>query len=196
MRLALLLIPVALCSGSSAPAQSRPSKPAAYATSSRDASDSIHQWEKDTRLKVDPEARAEIVQQATDADFSKAFAPKDHAAEALAWSRDVLIRSWLHALHARSESETITKAQAGSYAFSEFLLSLKVAGEPFGYVEFLSAPSGAVITRDKKEIGRTPLGFIVSGDVHDYQILLSKEMTCESTILVRPGTTEKMTCPQ
>jgi hypothetical protein len=171
------------------------SRPQAYATSAKSVADSIDAWEKNTKVAVDADARARIADDAERLDWSKVYVPAREREQALAWTRDVLVRAWLYALLDRDRGgHGIAKPQVDAYPLAEFAGTVK--NEPFGFVEFLSAPPGAAIQRDHREIGRTPMGLLVPGDVHDYDIVLSKEMTCESTIQVRAGTTERMTCPE
>jgi|SRR5579884_2532154 len=194
-RTALLANLIVLCG--TLLAQSPTPNPPPYSTTASDAASSVHQWEAASRLKVDPAAAVAIAEQARQMDLSNVSVPAEHHDQALAWTKDALVRGWLYAVLDRNRTQpTITKAQVEAYTLGEFIRSAAQTREPFGIVELLSWPMGAKILRDQQEIGRTPMGFPVSGDTHVYDIVLSKSVTCESTIQVRPGTTERMTCPE
>ncbi len=171
------------------------SKPAAYATPVKSAAESIEEWQKDTQVTLDDDARTQLLNDVGQADWSKIFVPAQQHEQALAWTKDIAVRAYLYSLldPARAQ-DSLKLAQIADHPFAKFIGTLK--NEPFGFIEFLSAPVGAAILRDHEAIGRTPMGFIASGDTHTYDIVLSKEITCESTIRPRPGTTDRMTCPE
>ncbi len=171
------------------------SGPAAYSKPAKGVAESIEEWQKDTSITLDADARAQIADEVGQANWSKVYVPADQHEQALAWTKDILVRAYLYSLLDRDHAQhSLTLAKVAAHTFTEFIGTLR--NEPFGFIEFLSAPAGAEISRDQHEIGRTPMGFIASGDAHTYDIILSKEITCESTIQPRPGTTDRMTCPE
>jgi len=171
------------------------SNPEDYSAVAKSTAESIDAWQKDTNITVDAGAHAELAHQVEQADWSKVYVPPDHREQAMAWTKDVLVRAYLYSFLDRNRAlHGVTAAQLADHTFADFTGTL--TNEPFGFVEFLSAPAGAAIRRDEKEIGRTPMGFIAGGDAHNYDIVLTKEITCESTIRTRPGTTDRMTCPE
>ncbi|HZU26796.1 MAG TPA: hypothetical protein VFA04_14820 [Bryobacteraceae bacterium] len=171
------------------------SKPAAYVPAAGSVAESIDHWQKETKVAVDEDARAQIADQAGQLDWSKVFVPAEQHDGALAWTNDIVVRAYLYSLLDRDRArQSIKRADVADHTLAKFAGTLR--NQPFGFVEFLSAPSGGAIRRDGQEIGRTPMGFIVPGDPHTYDIVLSKEITCESTIQTRPGTTDRMTCPE
>ena len=192
------MVVLTLGSGWTQEGQSKPSPPSAYSTTpARSVADWIHAWEQDTKVGVDAEARAQIAQDADRVDLSRVFVPAERHEQALAWTKNALVKAYLYAVWNRDRAQSsLTKEQIDGYNIGDFIGSLNPVGEPFGIVEFLSAPAGATIMRDQQEIGHAPMAFVVSGQVHVYAIILSKEITCESTIQVRPGSTERMTCPE
>lgn len=171
------------------------SKPPAWSTSVKTAAESIDAWQKETKINVDGDARAQVADAVAQADWSKIAVPAEQREQALAWVKDIVVRAYLYSLLDRDRAQhSLASAQVTDHTLAQFMGTL--GNEPFGFVEFLSAPAGAAISRDQQAIGRTPMGFVASGDVHTYDIVLSKEITCESTIQTRPGTTDRMTCPE
>ncbi len=171
------------------------SEPAAYSRAAKGVPESIEEWQNDTKITLDAGARAQIADEVGQADWSKVYVPAEQHEQALAWTKDILVRAWLYSLLDRDRAQhSLTQASVAAHTFAEFIGTL--GNEPFGFIDFLSAPAGAgtrAITRRSRvrRWASSPLG-----DAHTYDIVLSKEITCESTIKPRPGTTDRMTCPE
>ena len=149
-------------------------EPAPYSKPAKGMTASIEEWQKDTNITVADDARAQIADEVGQADWSKVFVPAEQHEQALAWTRNILVRAYLYSLLDRDRAQhTLTGEEVAAHTFAEFMGTLR--NEPFGFIEFLSAPAGARIARDQQEIGRAPMGFIASGDAHIYDIILSKK---------------------
>jgi hypothetical protein len=178
---------------SNLPERARPYSPAA-----KSVVDSINQWERATNVKVYSDARSQIADDAGRLDVSHVFIPKERYEESLAWTKDVLVKTYLYAIWARKRAQVfITKAQVQAYRLGQYVQEhLRILGDPFGNIEFISVPVGATIKIDNREEGMTPMGFVVSGEPRDCAIVSSQnKLDCRRTIQVPPGTSRTMTCP-
>src|ERR1039458_1528321 len=104
---------IVLCSSWSSLGQSNAREPASpYSPAAKSVAESVNQWEQATSVKVYADARSQIADDAGRIDGSQVFIPKERYDEALAWTKDVLVKTYLYAVWARNRAQVfITKAQ-------------------------------------------------------------------------------------
>jgi hypothetical protein len=179
--------------------QSTHLEPAApYSPAARNITDSINQWEQATQVKVAPDARSQIADDAGGLDLSDVFIPKERYEEARVWTKDVLVKAYLYSIWARNRAQVlITKAEVQAYRLAQYVHeNLAILHDPFGNIDFISNPTGATITRDSQFVGTTRMGVVVSVGSHDYAIVSDQnKLNCRRKIGVVPGKSQRMTCP-
>ena len=179
-------------------AQPNAACPPTYSPAAKSVEQSVNQWEQRTAVKVDSDARSQISSDVRELNVSEIYVPKERYEDALLWTKDVLVKTYLYALWARNRALVeIGKVNVESYRIGEYVKEhLKILGDPFGNIEFFSMPSGATIQRDNVDVGITQMGLGVASGPHDYAIILDRnKLECRQMIDVKPGTSRRMTCP-
>jgi hypothetical protein len=198
MNRALLVSFVVFCCVWSVSGQPNAAAPATYAPAAKNVDQSINQWEQRTNIKVYSDARSQLSDDVRELDVAQLYVPKERYEDALSWTKDVLVKTYLYAVSARNRAQLfISKADIESYRIKEYVRErLKILGDPFGNIEFISMPAGATIQRDNQDIGVTQMGLVVSPGPHDYAILSDRnKLECRLKIEVERGTSRRMACP-
>jgi hypothetical protein len=178
--------------------QAKAGPPLAYTPAARSVDESVNQWEQRSSIKVDADARSLISIDVRELKLSQFSLPKERYDDAVLWTKDVVVKSYLYVLRARNRAlSEIGKAEIASYRLALYVVEhLKILGDPFGNIEFVSMPVGATIERDNKNLGSTRFGLVVPPGLHDYRIFSDRDkLDCMMMIDVMPGTTRTMRCP-
>jgi hypothetical protein len=154
---------------------------------------SISGWSRDTRIKVEDEAKGEIT-----ASFDKALAayPTLEKEPFLGW----LVEGYLFdlrdhpKLQQHAGTKLISNASIAAYPVDAYVskFSATLSTNP-GRLQVFSKPEGAVISIDGNESGITSRSFMVSPGAH--LVTLTGVVKCSQSVTVGSGKTVRVYCP-